>query len=185
MPGSEPTTAGDPGREETPEQRADRNWNELLQEIRVMQIGVQIITGFLLTLPFQQRFTQLDDAGLALYLGLVVLACLTTAVMLAPVSLHRMLFRHHHKPLLVSNGDTLIKIMVGAIALMLTGCLTFIVHVVIGPGAGWAAGSVLAVLLVLILLVYPLLVGRWARRDGGTGSGGPVDDDLSGSSPTR
>ncbi|GGC77591.1 hypothetical protein GCM10011512_00150 [Tersicoccus solisilvae] len=168
--GIAPRAQHDPGREETAEERADRNWNELLQEIRVMQIGVQIITGFLLTLPFQQRFTQLDGTGLALYLGLVVLACLTTAVMLAPVSLHRLLFRHHHKPLLVSNGDTLIKVMVGGIALMLTGCLTFIVHVVIGPGAGWIAGGVLAVVLVLILLVYPLAVGRYASRAHDAGS---------------
>ncbi|MEH0109640.1 DUF6328 family protein [Tersicoccus sp. MR15.9] len=169
--GTEATPHGDPGREETTEERADRNWNELLQEIRVMQIGVQIITGFLLTLPFQQRFSQLDGAGRVLYLGLVVLACLTTALMLAPVSLHRTLFRHHRKPVLVSNGDALIKLMVGGIALMLTGCLTFIVHVVVGPGAGWAAGGVLAVLLVLILLVYPQAVGRHAdRKDDAEGS---------------
>lgn len=165
VPGSAPSPRENGGRRESAEERADRNWSELLQEIRVMQIGVQIITGFLLTLPFQQRFTELDGTGRALYLGLVVLACLTTAVMLAPVSLHRLLFRHHRKPLLVSNGDTLIKVMVGAIALMLTGCLTFIVHVVVGPGAGWAAGGALAVALVLILLVYPLLVSRYAGSD--------------------
>lgn len=166
VPGTVPAPQADSGRSETADQRADRNWADLLQEIRVMQIGVQIITGFLLTLPFQQRFSSLDRTGLVLYLGLVVLACLTTALMLAPVSLHRLLFRRHHKMLLVSNADTLIKVMVGGIALMLTGCLTFIVHVVIGPVAGWVAGGALAVVLALILLVYPLVVGRYANRDG-------------------
>lgn len=48
-------------RDETPAERSDRNWHELLQELRVMQTGVQVLTGFLLTLPFQARFTDLDS----------------------------------------------------------------------------------------------------------------------------
>src|SRR5690606_31603274 len=60
------------GRPETPEQRSDRNWNELLQELRVMQTGVQILTGFLLILPFQSRFADLDDYQRTVYLTLVL-----------------------------------------------------------------------------------------------------------------
>src|SRR5215213_2429038 len=82
---------------ETERERINRNWDELLQELRVTQTGVQILTGFLLTLPFQQRFEDLDDYQRDLFLVLVLLAVLTTALIVAPVSLHRILFRKHLK----------------------------------------------------------------------------------------
>src|SRR3712207_4786869 len=85
------TRSGD-GRHETPAERSDRNWNGLLQELRVTQTGVQILTGFLLTLPFQERFEDLDGYQRTLYLVLVLLAILTTGLITAPVSLHRILF---------------------------------------------------------------------------------------------
>jgi Family of unknown function (DUF6328) len=81
------------GRDETETERLDRNWSELLQELRVTQTGTQIITGFLLTLAFKQRFTDLDQFQIDVYLVLVVIAAFTTALGLAPVSLHRSLFR--------------------------------------------------------------------------------------------
>src|SRR5665648_414537 len=66
------------GRSETPAERLDRNWNEILQELRVTQTGIQILTGFLLTVPFQQRFAELTDDQRRIYLTLVVLAAVTT-----------------------------------------------------------------------------------------------------------
>src|SRR5665647_819594 len=60
------------GRRETPAERLDRNWNEILQELRVTQTGIQILTGFLLTVPFQQRFAELTDDQRRIYLTLVV-----------------------------------------------------------------------------------------------------------------
>ncbi|MDP9987157.1 hypothetical protein J2S98_002316 [Arthrobacter oryzae] len=65
---------GRTGRNETREEQMDRNWAELLQELRVLQTGVQILAGFLLTLPFQQRFEKLDDWEVGLYLTNVVSA---------------------------------------------------------------------------------------------------------------
>lgn len=85
------------GRDETPNEQQDRNWNDILQELRVMQTGVQIIAGFLLTLPFQQRFDDLKPAAVAIYLILVVLAATTTCLMLVPVALHRQMFRLQRK----------------------------------------------------------------------------------------
>ena len=55
-------------RNETPAERLDRNWSELLQELRVTQTGIQILTGFLLILPFQARFLDLDPALVAVFL---------------------------------------------------------------------------------------------------------------------
>lgn len=76
---------GGRGRDETQEERLDRMWNDLLQELRVMQTGAQLTAGFLLTLPFQQRFASLDGPQRALYLALVLLPALTTALVLTPV----------------------------------------------------------------------------------------------------
>src|SRR6478752_8344398 len=78
--------------DETPTQRADRNWDELLQELRVAQTGVQVLTGFLLTLPFQARFTHLDAVQQATYLTAVVLGVVSIALLIAPLSSHRLLF---------------------------------------------------------------------------------------------
>src|ERR1043165_4341557 len=97
------------GRPETPEQRSDRNWNELLQELRVMQTGVQILTGFLLILPFQSRFADLDDYQRTVYLTLVLVCVATTGLLVAPVALHRALFRKHLKRSVVTGGDLMAR----------------------------------------------------------------------------
>ena len=65
-------------RHETKTEALDRNWNDLLQEMRVMQTGVQIIAGFLLTLPFQRAFAELDDVQRTIYLAMVCIAGVTT-----------------------------------------------------------------------------------------------------------
>lgn len=151
--------AGD-GRNETREERLDRNWIDLLQELRVMQTGVQIISGFLLTLPFQQRFAQLEQTEKTLYLSLVVLAAIATALMLLPVSLHRRLFRHHVKEKLVDNGDRVSKAVLVSVALLIAGCASLIFDVVAGRLAGLVIGVVLLVMLTVLLLVIPLVIGR-------------------------
>src|SRR5215213_4013511 len=89
---------------ETERERINRNWDELLQELRVTQTGVQILTGFLLTLPFQQRFALLDDAQQAVYLTTVGFAVLATGLLVAPVSHHRSVFRQHEKDWLITSA---------------------------------------------------------------------------------
>src|SRR5690242_2765430 len=84
-------------RHETPTERLDRNWGDLLQELRVVQTGVQLLTGFLLTLPFQQKFAKLSSAERDLYLVAVAASIVATGFLEAPVSLHRALFRKHRR----------------------------------------------------------------------------------------
>src|SRR6185437_14777928 len=93
------------GRHETPAERSDRNWGELLQELRVSQTGVQLLTAFLLSLPLQQRFTELGHGQIAVYLVAVCLAVIATGLLVAPVAVHRATFRHHEKAALVDVGD--------------------------------------------------------------------------------
>ena len=147
----DPSLVGADGRRETPVERLDRNWNEILQELRVTQTGIQILTGFLLTVPFQQRFDQLTDEQRLFYLALVVLAALTTGIMVAPVSMHRWLFRRGAKSTLVTAADRLMRIGLVCLALVVSG----VVHLVFDVVLDWRAGAVAS------LSVLTALVGAW------------------------
>ncbi|MCX4878522.1 MULTISPECIES: DUF6328 family protein [unclassified Streptomyces] len=77
------------GRNETKDERADRKWSDLIQEVRVAQTGVQILFGFLLTVVFQQKYATLEDTDKTIYIVTVVLGAATTGALIGPVSLHR------------------------------------------------------------------------------------------------
>jgi hypothetical protein len=150
------------GRRETPVERSDRNWVELLQELRVMQTGVQILTGFLLTLPFQARFADLDTFQVGVYLALVGLSVLATGLFVTPVSLHRALFRKHRKPALVTLSDRVTRAGIFVLALVFTGTVLLVVDVVVNRTAAlWASGGIL-VLLVGLWFVLPRAALRGA-----------------------
>ncbi len=158
------TAAPHDGRFESKNQRMDRNWVELLQELRVMQTGTQIIGGFLLTLPFQGRFATLSQPERILFLCLVILAALTTGMMLVPVSLHRRLFRKHVKHQLVAAGDVIVKIVLGCVALLIAGCAAFIFSVVAGHEVGLIAGVLILATLIVLILLYPYFSWLPGRR---------------------
>ena len=140
------------GRNETPLERYDRNWADILQELRVIQTGTQILTGFLLTVAFSQRFTDLARYQVDIYLGLVVAAALATLLGLAPVALHRALWGQHAKREIVHTADVLLKLALGAVALTLGGTVLLIFDLVLSLAAGIVAG-VLAVVGALVLWV--------------------------------
>lgn len=158
---------GPTGRNETREEQLDRNWAELLQELRVLQTGVQILAGFLLTLPFQERFGDLDRFQVTLYLVNVVIAALTTAFILSPVSVHRRLFRKRLKEALVSSADTITKIALAGIALLSAGTAALVFDVTAGRQAGLTAGGALLAVMVVLLVYVPLHLNR--RAAGGNG----------------
>jgi len=147
-------------RGESPAQRADRNWNELLQELRVMQTGVQILTGFLLTLPFQSRFADLDSYQHVVYLALVATAVLATALVVAPVSVHRSLFRRQMKRAVVTLADRLTRIALVVLAVVMAGVALLVFDVVVGRTAGVVAGSAVLVGLALVWMLLPELLRR-------------------------
>jgi Family of unknown function (DUF6328) len=143
------------GRSETQTERLDRNWGQLVQELRVTQTGTQILTGFLLTLAFQARFATLDAAKVDIYLVLVILAALTTALGLAPVAIHRALFRRRAMEQLVRTGNIILKLTLACVGLILTGTTLFIFAVVVDTGAGIVAGAVAFLLAVVLWIVLP------------------------------
>lgn len=152
------------GRNESAIEKLDRNWMELLQELRVLQTGVQILAGFLLTLPFQSRFETLDDFQTNLYLANVGLAALTTALILLPVSVHRRLFRLHLRAALVSSADRIAKVSLAGVGLLSVGTSALVFDVTAGRTAGLIAGAVLLVVLLILLVYVPSRLRRQAEK---------------------
>lgn len=148
------------GRTETESERLDRNWADLLQELRVLQAGTQILTAFLLAIAFQPRFTELDAFQLGLYLALVSVSILTTVLSLLPVSLHRILFGRQLKSFTVSIGDWMVRAVVVGVSLATIGTAMLIFDFVLSRTAGLIAAGILAVVLLVFGLVLPFVVRR-------------------------
>ncbi|HEY6799125.1 MAG TPA: DUF6328 family protein [Agromyces sp.] len=143
------------GRDETPNERSDRNWNDILQELRVALNGTQLIGGFLLAVAFQPRFEELDGYQLTLYLILVTLAGLATVVGLAPVTLHRTLFRRRVKERIVRTGNRLLIAHLIVVALLVIGVTGLIFDWSVSRAAGIIALVVGAIVLVALWVVLP------------------------------
>ena len=157
-------SAGHDGRGESRNQRLDRNWQEMLQELRVMQTGIQILTGFLLTLPFQSRFSELDGVQVSVYLCLVCLSALITAMVLSAVNLHRALFGLKVKDALVHHGGVLIRLTSAAVGLVLAGTAGLVFDLVVSRPAGITVTGCLLAVVFLLWVAYPALVRRHAVR---------------------
>jgi Family of unknown function (DUF6328) len=149
--------------DETASERYDRNWTEILQEFRVTQTGTQIISGFLLTLAFQQRFSSLAQYQIVTYVILVMLAATTTVIGLAPVSLHRVLFRRHEKRQIVTIGNALLVIDLVFVSLLTGGVALFILSVAANLLLGLLCGGGIFLLLIALLVVLPQFAKRGQR----------------------
>ena len=155
------------GRDESLDERMDRNWNEMLQELRVTQTGTQILTGFLLAIAFQNRFDDLNTFQQRVYLILVLAAVITTALGLAPVNLHRVLFRQHAKEVVVKIAHVLLRLTLLGVGVVLVGTVLLIFDVVVDRQSAWiAAGATLVVLAIIAVL--PRSVRRAGPRSSGT-----------------
>lgn len=158
---------------ERPDQRSDdtgqpsqetltRNWDELLQEIRVTQTGVQILTGFLLTVPFSSRFGELTDFQRMVYLAVLAGSVITTGLVVAPVAFHRMLFRERRRELLVESANRFAIAGLATLAATLSGVVLLCVDVVVGRGPAWVAGGSVMLLLTVLWAALPRIANRMA-----------------------
>lgn len=147
-------------RGESHDKRMDRNFVELLQELRVLQTGTQILAGFLMTLPFQARFPELSGYVRGLFLVAISLAFVTTVLLVGPVSVHRALFRQHRKHDLVHVSHVLARCGLFTLGLTMAVAITLIFTVVLGNTAGYAAGAVTVLLFGAVWWALPV----WIRR---------------------
>jgi hypothetical protein len=130
----------------------NRNWTELIQELRSTQTGVQVLTGFLLTVPFSSRFASLDDVQRTAYLAVLTLSVAATAAILSPVAYHRILFRQGRRPWLVRTANRVARAGLVLVALTTCGVMFLVFDLAIGRAAGVTA-SVIALLAYLALWV--------------------------------
>ena len=152
----------DAGRNETDEERSDRQLGELLQELRVAQTGVQVLFAFLLGVPFTQRFDVLDSTQRALYFATLLLAGLAVALLLGPTVWHRFLFtlRDKHHLVQVSHRFALAGIL--CVGLDVIGVVGLIASVLYDGAVVVAAPAALALVEIVLWVLLPL---RRRRRD--------------------
>jgi hypothetical protein len=143
-------------------QRLDRNWNELLQELRVTQTGVQILTGFLLTLPFTNRFADLDDVQRVSYLAVLCGSVIATGLIIAPVAFHRLLFRHGQRPWLVSAANWAARAGLVSLALTTSGVVWLVFDLVTDRTFASVAGVLSLIFFGTLWAVVPLRAPRSA-----------------------
>lgn len=155
-PGSPGQPGGSGGDQESESERLTRNFNELLQELRVTQTGVQILTGFLLTLPFTQRFASLDGVQKTSYLLVLSASVIATGLIIAPVSFHRTLFRQGEKEWLVSAANWSARAGLVALAAAMVGVVWLVFDVVASRGLAVAAGIIAAVFFAGLWAGVPL-----------------------------
>ena len=120
----------DDPRKESEAQRDDRNLAELLQELRVAGLGVQVLFGFLLSLPFTARFSRLSHAQRDLYLASLLLSAVSTALLLGPVAYHRLVFRRRQKERLVRAANMMAILGLGTVALAVSAAVLLVTSTV-------------------------------------------------------
>lgn len=148
------------GRDESEAKRLDRNYGELLQELRVTETGVQVLFAFLLSIAFQQRFNQIDGFERATYVVTLLCATISTGLLIAPVAFHRLVFRQGLKDELVRITSRLAIAGASFLLLSVLGGVLLILDYVVGRAFAVIVVSVLALLFVALWVVFPL----WRRR---------------------
>jgi hypothetical protein len=143
---------------ETEDQRADRNFSDILQELRVTQTGVQILFGFLLTMPLQSRFEKLDSFERTLLVIAVVTLAAATACIIAPVAWHRALFRHRLKTEIVDAGNVFAKAGLTLLGLAIVTSMLLVIDLALDDRlVAVIFACAIAVLLVALWAVTPVL----------------------------
>ncbi len=154
MPGSYDRSGEDEAK------RLDRNYSELLQELRVAQTGVQILFAFLLTIAFQNRFSQIASYQRGMYLVTMLAAASAMILLIAPVAVHRMLFRRHQKDDLVDLTNGLAAGGLIALGLAVLSALLFVLDVVVNLTFAIVFTGVLAIAICGLWFLLPYEVRR-------------------------
>lgn len=138
-------------------ERNNRNLSDLLQELRVAGLGVQVLFGFLLSLPFTLRFTKLDAAQQDLYRATLLFTALSTALLISPVAYHRWVFRRHEKGRLLRFANVFALLGLASVAVAISLAIWLIMGFI---GASWiviALSAATTAAFVVLWFALPLL----------------------------
>lgn len=159
--------ADDYTRDESEAQRLDRNFSELLQELRVAQTGVQVLFAFLLGIAFTQRYSSLVQYQRVFYVVTLIAAACTAILLIAPVAVHRLLFREHRKDEVVEFASRLAGSGLTLLAISILSAVLFVLDVVLSLAASIITTAALAIVIVVLWVLLPL--GQRRRRTSTTG----------------
>ncbi len=156
----------EPGGPDEPEQaRLARNMSELLQELRVVQNGVQILFAFLLSVAFAARFGSASTFERVTMVITVSLTTVSAALLMAPAAWHRVYFRQGRREDILRWGNRFAIIGVAFLAAAMTGAVLLVVDAVFGASAAVPIAGAAALLFSTIWFVIPIVRRAWAPRD--------------------
>jgi hypothetical protein len=147
--------APDDERGETDAERIDRNLAELLQEVRVAIIGAQVLFGFLLAIPFANRFDELDHADRVLFSIDLTLAATATAFLVGPVAYHRLQFRKHAKASVLRAANAAAIAGLVTIGLAMAGAVLLVMDFVWGRPLAWLFALPPTVTILVLWFAIP------------------------------
>jgi cation transport ATPase len=150
----------EPERDESEAERDDRNLAELLQELRVAGLGVQVLFGFLLSLPFTTRFARLSHGQRDLYLASLVIAAVATALLLGPVAYHRLVFRRGQKESLVRAASVMAISGLVAVGLAVTSAVLLVTSYVASGLPAVLITAFVACVFGILWFAFPLIRRR-------------------------
>lgn len=161
------TERAEPDREENyqdtgehPKERTARELIELLQELRIVIPGVQVLFAFLLTVPFSQGFTQLDSLQRGVFFATLLCTAATTALLIAPSSHHRVLFRQGVREQRLQLGNLLAILGLAFLVPAMVGVVFVITDLMFGLTAAVIVTALMALAFVLLWFVFPLFYGQ-------------------------
>jgi membrane-bound acyltransferase YfiQ involved in biofilm formation len=140
-------------RSEDEQERLNRQMMELLNELRVAMPGVQVLFGFLLTVPFQQRFQRVTEFQETVYFVTLIAAATATAFLIAPSAYHRVMLEQHDKPNIIHIGTGQMLVGLGTLAIAMNGAVLLVTDVL------FEASTVTVTLAALASLYLPLWFG--------------------------
>jgi cation transport ATPase len=138
-------------REETEQERLDRQLNQLLNELRVAMPGVQVLFAFLLTVAFQQRFAEVTDFQRDVYFVTLLAAAAASALFIAPTAYHRLVFREGYKPQLIQMGSRLAVAGIACLAIAMNGAVLLVTDVLFDR----------TTVIVTVAVTSSLYIGLW------------------------
>ena len=162
MTATDPSAHGKAHRDETPDERADRNMSELLQELRVALPGVQVLFAFLLAVPFAARFEDATSFQEKTYFVVLLLSAAATAFLIAPSAYHRLNFAQGDKPHIVQMASRLSVVGLTLLALAMSGAVLLVTDVLFESATVAVTTGVTLAVFASLWFVLPLL--RRAQR---------------------
>ena len=152
--------------DEDPGERLDRQWNELLQELRLAQTGTQILFAFLLSIAFTNRFQDAGPFTHDVYAGTLIASALAVGLLLAPVSFHRILFQHRMRDRMIPIAGRMAAGGMVFLILAINGGILLALDVVLPRTVAFVVVGIVLVWFVLFWYVVPWRVRRTTHASG-------------------